>query len=139
MNGRYTVQRQLVLEAVQRLYHPTADDVYGMIAQGHPNVSRATVYRNLSVLADTGHIRRVQLLDAAIRFDGRMTEHFHAQCRECGLVLDVMEEGCLSGLGTSLAGQGFMVTDREVLLRGICAACRDKKGEAVVQKSAFHG
>ncbi len=130
MNVRSTVQRQLVLEAVQKLYHPTADDVYGMIVRDHPNVSKATVYRNLNVLADGGQIRRVQLLDTAIRFDFRLASHYHAQCQECGRVLDVMEEGCISGLGAALAEQGFEVTEREILFRGICASCQRHEGEA---------
>ncbi|MDD6887427.1 MAG: transcriptional repressor, partial [bacterium] len=42
---RNTIQRALVLEAVQRLHcHPTADEVYAVVAAEHPNISRATVY-----------------------------------------------------------------------------------------------
>lgn len=130
MNARSTVQRQLVLEAVQKLYHPTADEVYGKVVKDHPNVSKATVYRNLNVLADAGQIRRVQLLDAAVRFDGGLVSHYHAQCRKCGCVLDVMEEGCISDLGAALTEQGFEVEDREVLFRGICASCQRQKSEA---------
>ncbi len=139
MNARNTVQRRLVLEAAKKLYHPTAEEVYGKIVKDHPNVSRATVYRNLNVLADAGHIRRVQLLDAAVRFDGRLTEHYHAQCRTCGQVLDVMEEGCLGSLGAALGEQGFEVETREVLLRGLCADCKKLNRETGQEDGAFHG
>ena len=50
---RNTIQRALVLEAVQSLHnHPTSADVYEVVRARHPNISRATVYRNLGVLDD---------------------------------------------------------------------------------------
>lgn len=125
---RSTVQRQLVLEAVRALRHPTAEDVYSLVAGDHPTVSKATVYRNLHHLADTGQIRRIQLLDAAVRFDGGMASHYHAQCRICGQVLDVMEEGCMGSLGAALSERGFLVEGREVLFTGLCAQCRKESG-----------
>ncbi len=137
MNTRSTVQRQLVMEAVQRLYHPTAEDVYGMVVKSHPNVSKATVYRNLNVLADTGQIRRVQLLDAAVRFDGRLNEHCHAQCRECGCVLDVSWAETDGGLYRELNEQGFEAEGREVLIHGVCADCQRRRRES--GDGAFHG
>ena len=131
MNTRSTVQRQLVLETVHKLHHPTAEDVYGMIIKDHPNISKATVYRNLNLLADMGKVKRVQLLDAAVRFDGTTTGHYHAQCRKCGHVLDVMEELSLIGQGDTLVQLGFTVEDREVLVRGMCAVCREKESMAL--------
>ena len=41
---RNTIQRALVLEAVQSLHdHPTSADVYEVVRKKHPNISRATV------------------------------------------------------------------------------------------------
>lgn len=127
MNIRSTVQRQLVLEAVKKMHHPTAEDVYSVIAKEHPNISKATVYRNLHHLADGGHIRRVQLLDAAVRFDCILGSHYHAQCRLCGKVLDVQEEDCINNLGDRLSQEGFLIENREVLFRGVCRECQREK------------
>lgn len=137
MNTRSTVQRQLVLETVHKLHHPTAEEVYGMIVKEHPNVSKATVYRNLNLLADIGKIRRVQLLDAAVRFDGTTSDHYHAQCRKCADVHDVMGELSFSGIGDTLGRLGFTVEDREVLIRGVCAACRQKESTSESIEKAF--
>ena len=55
MKTRNTIQRALVLEAVNRLQcHATADEIYAEIAKEHPHISRATVYRNLNLLAELG-------------------------------------------------------------------------------------
>ena len=52
-NSRNTIQRQLVLSAVRQLQnHPTADEVYQEVQKNCPTISRATVYRNLKLLAE---------------------------------------------------------------------------------------
>ena len=57
-NSRNTIQRQLVLSAVRQLQnHPTADEVYQEVQKNCPTISRATVYRNLKLLAEEGEIR----------------------------------------------------------------------------------
>ena len=53
MARRNTIQRSLVLEAVNRLHcHATADEVYEEIIKEHPTISKATVYRNLNLLSE---------------------------------------------------------------------------------------
>lgn len=53
--NRNTIQRSLVLEAVNKLHcHATADEIYREIIKTHPHISRATVYRNLNLLSDRG-------------------------------------------------------------------------------------
>ena len=54
MERRQTRQRQLILNAVHTLKHPTADEVYAAVADAQPPVGRATVYRNLNLLAEQG-------------------------------------------------------------------------------------
>ena len=53
---------QLVLQLVRECkVHPTADQVFEMARGKHPTIGRATVYRNLALLADSGQLRRVTL------------------------------------------------------------------------------
>ena len=63
MIKRNTIQRSLVLETVNKLKcHATADEIYEDIVKEHPNVSRATVYRNLNLLSEIGYIRKMMLI-----------------------------------------------------------------------------
>ena len=81
MEKRNTIQRSLVLNAVNKLQcHATADEVYDEIAKEHPNISKATVYRNLKLLSDMGVIRRMEVPGGADRFDHRCQEHCHVRC-----------------------------------------------------------
>ena len=63
---RQTVQRSLVLEAVRASNdHPTAIDVFETVRGKHPSISRATVYRNLNVLAEPSGKTDIELCDFA--------------------------------------------------------------------------
>ena len=90
MARRNTIQRSLVLEAVNKLHcHATADEVYEEIIKEHPTISKATVYRNLNLLSDMGEIRRLVIPGSADRFDHITCNHCHVKCKACGRVFDV--------------------------------------------------
>ena len=127
MKTRNTIQRTLVLEAVNRLQcHATADEIYAEIAKEHPHISRATVYRNLNLLAELGEIRKLEIPGAADRFDHRCHDHCHVRCETCGRVFDVDME-YVAGLEQNIRdAHGFAFTGYDILFRGICPECRKK-------------
>ena len=69
MNRRNTIQRQLVADAVRALDHPDAETVYEKIVREHPHISKATVYRNLNLLAEQHEIGKVSTAEGADRFE----------------------------------------------------------------------
>ena len=76
MQTRNTIQRQIVLQAVNQMHnHPTADAIYAVIAAQHPTISKATVYRNLNQLAAQGEILRVPVPTGADHFDFNIKPH----------------------------------------------------------------
>ena len=90
MIKRNTIQCALVLETVNKLRcHATADEVYDAIVQEHPNISRATVYRNLNRLSQLGRIHKMEIPGGADRFDHECYKHYHIRCEKCGRVFDV--------------------------------------------------
>ena len=127
MKTRNTIQRTLVLEAVNRLRcHATADEIYAEIAKEHPHISRATVYRNLNLLAELGEIRKLEIPGAADRFDHRCHDHCHVRCETCGRVFDVDME-YVAGLEQNIRdAHGFAFSGYDILFRGICPECRKK-------------
>ena len=81
---RNTIQRSLVLEAVNKLKcHATADEIYQEVTREHPNISKGTVYRNLNQLSDSGEIRKIETPGGADRFDHRCHDHYHVKCLRC--------------------------------------------------------
>ena len=128
MARRNTIQRSLVLEAVNKLHcHASADEVYDEIKKEHPTISRATVYRNLNLLAEMGQIRRLELPGGADRFDHICTNHCHIKCRVCGRLFDV-DMDFIDGLEKGIRDtHGFAFTGYDILFRGICPDCRERE------------
>ena len=126
MTKRNTIQRSLVFEAVNKLQcHATADEIYEAIVTEHPNVSRATVYRNLKLLSEIGYIRKIEIPGGADRFDHRCHDHCHVKCEKCGRVFDVDME-YITGLEKSIKDdRGFTFTGYDILFRGVCPDCQE--------------
>lgn len=69
--------------------HPTADVVYEHVRKEIPNISLGTVYRNLTLLSETGELLRLRLGDNVDHFDATTTPHYHFICHKCGCVKDL--------------------------------------------------
>lgn len=134
MIQRNTIQRALTLEAVRKLKsHPTAEEVYRQVAAENPAVSRATVYRNLKQLVESGTLMRVSMTDGADHFDHRCDCHYHAECLRCGRIFD-LEAGPLKPEELIRSAEGFRVSGYDLIFKGVCAACggvKDSEQDAI--------
>lgn len=128
MAKRNTIQRSLVLEAVNKLQcHATADEVYEEILKEHPTISRATVYRNLNLLSEMGKIRRLEIPGSADRFDHISTNHCHVKCKVCGRVFDV-DMDFIIGLEKEIKDtRGFDFTGYDIIFHGVCPKCKKQQ------------
>lgn len=123
--SRNTVQRALVLEAVRSLRnHPTSADVYEKVRQQTPSISRATVYRNLGVLAERGDVLRVEVPNGADRYDFVQHPHYHAKCRACGRVFDVDMPYHADLVDEIADAHGFKIEGHQITFSGLCADCQ---------------
>ena len=83
-------QREAILKVVQNTKcHPTADWVYAEVRKVIPNISLGTVYRNLSMLAENGTIRKLNIGTSVDHFDGNPEAHYHVCCSVCGCIDDI--------------------------------------------------
>src|SRR5690625_6047840 len=84
---RITPQRHAVLEyLLTSMSHPTADDIYKALEGKFPNMSVATVYKNLRILREIGLVRELTYGDDSSRFDSNMKDHYHIICDNCGKI-----------------------------------------------------
>ena len=130
MKSRNTLQRRLVLDTVRIMRsHPTADEVYARIAAENPQISKATVYRNLRVLAEKGEILHIPLPDGADCFDYLTTPHYHLRCRKCRRVFDIQSPP-LTGFNEVCAlNSAFRIESHMLVFTGLCPDCRRKEEE----------
>lgn len=119
---RNTRQKKIILDALQRADHPTADELYGEIAKDYPTLSRGTVFRVLGQFVQSGVACKLALPDCPARFDARTEAHAHAYCVHCGRVFDVY--GAQPPAAADLLPEGFEVYAASVAYRGSCKNCR---------------
>ena len=129
MKNRNTMQRRLVLET-------NAESIYQAVAAKHPQISKATVYRNLKLLAQQGAILHIPLPSDADCYDFNIKPHYHFQCRMCHRVFDVAlpyQEQLCSLVQTNQSG--FLVEQHQIVFSGICPDCNQKASDLDCEQS----
>lgn len=130
---RNTKQKNIVYDAVVELVgHVSADEIYAKINKDYPNISKATVYRNLNVLCQEGKLRRIEPINhlSEKKFDSTLKLHSHAICTKCGKMIDVHLRGEEHFESKAKPMEdGFMLTCHELIFEGICSECREKENE----------
>jgi Fur family ferric uptake transcriptional regulator len=124
---RCTAARLAVLGELQRSTSPQSHaDIARALAP--LELDRATVYRNLMELSESGLVSRLDLGDHIWRFElrkngqGDLAEHAHFLCTECGQV------SCLDGVEirvtpTPRRKRSSLGNVTEILLKGRCVRC----------------
>lgn len=115
MKKRNTKQKQLICEAISKLDHPRAEDIYNYVKELDPKIGKATVYRNLQLMLDEESLRKIELDNVAVRYDCIMKNHHHFKCRICQKLYD-LEEGDEKEIANHLI--------EEVIYKGLCHNCR---------------
>lgn len=128
MKQRNTIQRKLLLKTVKNLKtHPTAEEVFKAVAKEYPQISLATVYRNLNLMAQNGEIGKIPVGDAAYRFDAGAEPHYHVRCLKCGKFYDVKAEYCREIDRMIEKRTGYKISGHSLLFEGVCTECREKE------------
>ena len=121
---KYSRQRESIKKCMmERCDHPTAETVYLSIKEEFPNISLATVYRNLSLLAETGEIVKISTGNGPDRFDANTVEHYHFFCRKCGKIED-LDMASIHHINI-VAGENFKgkIEDSVTHFYGKCEKC----------------
>lgn len=126
-----TRQKVLILEMLKQNSnrHLTVDEMMMIFTAKKTNVSRATLYRYLDALVQTGEVRKYQTseLDKAcyqyIDKETNCKEHFHLMCIECGS-LKHLECDKISDLVSHIEiDHKFKVDPGRIVIYGICENC----------------
>ena len=121
---RVTPQRLAVLKALAGSKdHPTADVVYRLVREEHPNISFDTVNRTLLTFAEVGIVDIVEGRGGPRRFDPNMAKHHHVHCVRCGRIVDFYSDA-LDGLDIpGEVEERFTVLTKKVAITAICKDC----------------
>tara|TARA_Y100000031_G_C8019504_1_gene291857 strand:+ start:56 stop:427 length:372 start_codon:yes stop_codon:yes gene_type:complete len=119
---RNTVQREKIMHFLQSVdSHPTAEVVYEHVKKDMPQVTLATVYRNLNLLAEQSKIKRFEI-NKHYHYDAKNYLHGHAICEKCGSIIDIMEEKIINSL-RKIKLKNFEIKETDVFFKGNCMRC----------------
>jgi Fur family peroxide stress response transcriptional regulator len=126
---RMTPQRLVLLRALsQTRTHPTADELYRQVQRQLPNVSQATVYRNLQELVRARLIATLERAGSAVQYDANPDDHHHFVCTRCGAVSDIYLKDVAYAVDAARSMTTPSSIDRaELQLHGVCARCAPKR------------
>ncbi len=128
--GRMTVQRRLVLEALQRArHHTTAEEIAARIRKRYPQIDPSTVYRNLEALEKLGYVTHTHFEDRVTRWHlASEHRHGHLVCRSCGDEQEV-PMSLLEPVAKRLRQElGFQADLAHSAVVGLCRSCADAAG-----------
>lgn len=122
---RVTPQRALVSRIVRELGadHPSAEAIHLRATRLMPSLSLRTVYAILDELEALHAIRSIDVGTGSKRFCVNPRQHQHLVCARCGKIKDVFIDVAPVEVPPDQR-RGFLVTDHEVIFRGLCAECR---------------
>ena len=131
---RNTRQRCVIYEELNHTgYHPTAEELFQQVRKRLPDISMATVYRNLSILCDEGRIIELCYGRQKMRYEAATGAHDHFVCLECRQWFDLTSAFLpAEHVERTVRGQfGGVVTGHTTTFYGYCGTCRnayDDKG-----------
>ena len=105
--------------------HPGADWVYEQVKRQVPDISLATVYRNLALFKNQGIIQSVATVNGVERFDGNPLPHVHFICTGCARILDLPHMEVPAALSAEASRQsGCQVNTCQLTFTGLCPDCQ---------------
>lgn len=126
MGLKVTKQRMAILEGLNAgQAHVTAQEVYEMVNEKHPEIGFATVYRFLRKLTEQSFVTEVRMGGLPARYELTPKEHHdHLTCVDCGKIVE-FENDQIEVLQDQIAQKhGFKLTDHVLELYGVCSHCR---------------
>ena len=104
--------------------HPSAEMVHQMLRDTHPDISQATIYRNLALFKKQGQIISVGTVNGAERFDANTKPHVHFICTGCDSVIDMHQISVPTALGDDAEKRtGCHVESCQLTFTGLCSSC----------------
>lgn len=121
---KYSKKREAILEKIRSTkVHPSAEWVYTQLKPEIPDLSLATVYRNISEFVKDGVILRIGNVNGQERYDGNVVPHTHFICKSCGKVLDLDHDVDVNVDKETERVWGVEICGYEVTFYGYCPDC----------------
>ncbi|MCF7793055.1 MAG: transcriptional repressor [Candidatus Cloacimonetes bacterium] len=128
-NLKLTQPRRVILNTIFSYHrHFNVEGLYDVIRKEHKNVSRATIYRTMPLLVESGLIKqslRCQSKDHYEHIHGH-DDHLHFLCVKCGEILEVDSKEVDVVVEKLAEENDFELNVYNLAAKGLCSKCRQK-------------
>lgn len=127
--SRMTNQRAKILEYLRSVNtHPTAEIIYQEVKKHLPNITLATVYRNLKKLEELEKVLKIDV-NGVYHFDADTCQHQHCICQKCGKITDLHKEEISKQAIKKAKSKDFEPVCACIIIQGHCKK-RNNKGKS---------
>lgn len=123
---RVTGERLALLEEIFSLHgHIDAEELLVSMKSRGLKISRATVYRNLELLVESGLVRKHQLVGRGLLYEHIHPGqgHDHLVCTRCGRMIEFISPGINALQAEICRAHGFVTSQHTLQILGVCNQC----------------
>lgn len=122
-----TQERQLILREVFSIHqHFEADDIIFGLKRRGVRVSRASIYRTLPLLVESGLLREVHSSEKHSHYEHIFghEHHDHLICTKCGRTIEFTDDRIEALQDRVCERHGFLPTSHILEITGVCGDCQ---------------
>ncbi len=132
---KLTPQRGVILDCIFNTHeHFHVEALLSEIQKIDQEVSRATLYRTIPLLLESGLIKKSEAVRESVNEKEYYEhvyghpKHFHLICTKCGRIIEVDEQQNLKRMVKKIAESHEMtMSDYQISIKGICNECQPEK------------
>ena len=130
---KFTSERALILKVIFSLRkHFDIDQLWERLHKKDKRLSRATIYRTLPLLVDSGLIRETLRCQERVQYEHIFghKHHDHLVCLKCGKVIEFKKEEIEKLQEEVCKRYHFKAVEHRLGIRGYCEQCQNKVEQA---------
>ncbi|SHG39708.1 Fur family transcriptional regulator, ferric uptake regulator [Thermosyntropha lipolytica DSM 11003] len=126
---KITPPRRLILKVMEEKKVPlTAEDIAREIKKERPEISLATVYRNLNLLVEMDLVNKFHGGGEAALYQLSWEHEHYMICLICGKVINLTFCPLKEEINDVALQYDFMIKSHYFQINGYCGACKQKSG-----------
>jgi Fur family ferric uptake transcriptional regulator len=124
---RLTGERKEILDEIMRTHtHFEVEDIFSSLRKKDSSVSRASIYRMLPLLLDSGIIRKTPCEVMKARYEHVLghEHHDHMVCIKCGKTIEFKKERIEKLQQEAAREHHFRMLGHRLIISGLCKDCK---------------
>ena len=124
---RFTPERRKILKEVMGIHgHFEVEDIFTRLRRKKANISRASIYRTMPLLLDSGIVRKTPCELMAARYEHILghEHHDHMVCISCGRIIEFKKDKIEKLQEDAAKEHAFKILGHRLIISGLCKGCR---------------